>query len=452
MTWLTIDSGNLFVRSRYEELWQLIEQEFLVWREPPGAVTNRNERILILGNTGIGKTAALNYFLRCALKKKYRVMFETRERRFYFHDDTMEWELISDRDLRQPSGDRSVLLLVDHQQDRSPVWRDAFTVAPVSPDPANYKEFKKNRCLRLWMPLTSKSELIAMNDVEPQLTDKVLLERLEQFGPIPRLVFEKETNQEGISVDLEGKVKAFDFVKCCESNMLCTGELPEEKDGLSWWILHVTTENLKVPGKINWATPQIMHRVLERFRGTRLKQLESEIAAQLNQPRALHAPDGEFEYWSCHVIASGRRVETWEPYYEGGQCKLRQSSKKHFELPANDVVLIRTIADVAVLVKQPGKMFYSQLSNEPLCDAAAVHNNELLLFQMTIGQEHNFKKASWRNYCKAAKQAGIGCIRFVFVVPHRNNFRVSKDQVNTFSEDKFGLPTFLEIAEVCPSE
>jgi hypothetical protein len=291
-----------------------------------------------------------------------------------------------------------------------------------------------------------------MNAVEPQLTGSVLLERLEQFGPIPRLVFEKEINQEAISADLEGKIKAFDFVKCRKSNMLHTGELPEEKDGLSWWILHVTTKNLKVPGKINWATPVIMHRVLERFRGNRLRELESEIAAQLNQPRALHAPDGEFEYWSCHVIASGRRVGTREPYYEGGQCKLRQSPKQHFELPANDVVLIRTIADVPELVKQPGKLFYSQLSNEPLCDAAAVHNNELLLFQMTIGQEHNFKEASWRSYCKAAKQAGIACIRFVFVVPHQNNFRASNDQVNIFSKDEVGLPTFLEVAEVCPSE
>ncbi len=36
--------------------------------------------------------------------------------------------------------------------------------------------------------------------------------------------------------------------------MLSSGELPESKEGLSWWVLHVTTEDLRGPSRIDWAT------------------------------------------------------------------------------------------------------------------------------------------------------------------------------------------------------
>ncbi len=176
------------------------------------------------------------------------------------------------------------------------------------------------------------------------------------------------------------------------------------------------------------------------------------ITEELSRPSALHAPDGEFEYWSCHVIASDRSVDLWDPYYDGGQCKFKKSvNKASIQLPANDVVLIRTIANVTELVKHPGAIFYSQISNEPLCDAAAVLNNELLLFQMTIGKDHSLKEQTLRSCCKAAKEAQLQRVRFVFVVPHLNNFCVKGAQIRLFDTD-FGLPVALHVAEVRPSK
>jgi hypothetical protein len=138
-------------------------------------------------------------------------------------------------------------------------------------------------------------EILAMNTVEPRLGNEVILSRLDNFGPVPRrLVFEKEGKQEAILADLAGRIDAFDFSECRRSNMVHTGELPEEKDGLLWWILHHVTimENLKVPSKIDWATPEIMRKGLQRYHGDCLKELKAEIAELLNQPGALHAPDG----------------------------------------------------------------------------------------------------------------------------------------------------------------
>ncbi len=61
------------------------------------------------------------------------MLFETRERRFYFHDGTVEWEELSGIELARHRYYRSVLLLVDHQQGQPPPFCAAFTVAPVSP-------------------------------------------------------------------------------------------------------------------------------------------------------------------------------------------------------------------------------------------------------------------------------------------------------------------------------
>jgi len=448
MSWFTLRSRHLFVRSRYEDLWRVVDEKFCICKDTE--LPNSFQRILLLGNTGIGKTVALNYFLVRALQKNYRVLFETREMRYYFHDDTMEWEDILESGLRHHRSFPDVLFLVDHEIGKSPPCVPAFTVAPVSPDPANYGEFKKNRVLRLWMPLTSREELVAMNSIEPMFDENKLEERLQEFGPIPRLVFADDDGLRGNRVDLSGKIKSFDFLRCQQSGMLLSGELPEDKGGLSWWILHVTTRDLRAPSKISWATHGIMNKVLEKFQGRYLIQLESQIASLLSNPGALHSPDGEFEYWACHVIASGRDLQLFSPRYQGGKCVL-DSSGDVVKLPPKDVVLIRTIADVSVLVQNTGVVYYSQHQSEPLCDAAAVENKELLLFQMTIGKDHSFKEQTWRQYCKAAKTANLTRVRFIFVVPHQGNFCVSQAQVRLFESD-FGIPTSLHVAELRPND
>jgi|JI10StandDraft_1071094.scaffolds.fasta_scaffold72197_2 hypothetical protein len=447
MSWFTIRSRHLFVRSRYEELWRVIDEKFCIYKDTDTA--NSFEAILLLGNTGIGKTVALNYFLLRALEKNYLVLFETRKMRYFFHDDTMEWEKLSGTELDNHRYDSSVLFLVDHEIGKSPPCVHAFTVAPVSPDPANYGEFKKNRVLRLWMPLTSREEVVAMNTVEPKFDTQKLEERLQEFGPIPRLVFADDDGVRANQDDLAAKIVSFDFLRCQQSGMLRSGELPEDKGGLSWWILHVSTDDLKGPSKIVWATQGIMRKVLEKFKGRNLSQLESQIASLLNNPGALHAPDGEFEYWACHVIASGREMELSSPCYEGGKCVY--SSAGVVQLPRNDVIPIRTIADVSELAHHTGVVYYSQRPNEPLCDAAAVHNNELYLFQMTIGKDHTFKEKSWKNYCVAAKAAKLERVRFVFVVPHQGKFCVSAEQVRLF-QSNFGIPNTLHVVELRPSD
>ncbi len=282
MTWLTLKSRHLFVRSCYQGLWQMIDEKFCIYKDTE--IGNREERILVLGNTGIGKTVALNYFLKQALEKGYRVLFETRGKRFYFHDGIMEWEDLWEGGLRAVRSDSSVLFLVDHEIEKSPPCVEAFTMAPVSPNPVNYEEWGKNRCSRLWVQLTTEAEFDSMNSVEPLLSDPELRRRLDLYGPIPRVMF--QFDQESCELMLRTKIVSLDYGACRKLGVFMSGELPESKHGLScWWVLRVTTNNLKGPTNITWATKDIMSKVLERYRGQHLRELEAEIAVLLNDPR-----------------------------------------------------------------------------------------------------------------------------------------------------------------------
>ncbi len=204
----------------------------------------------MLGNTGIGKTVSLNYFLRRVLQRGYRVLFETREMRYFFHDGTVEWEMLSQKELETFRYYRSVLLLVDHQQGQPPPFCDAFIVAPVAPDAVTCSEWHKNRCFRLWMPLTTCAEVMAMNQIEPRLDEGLLREWMAECGPIPRHLFEKDRKSAERLVS--SKIAAFDFAKCRTLGLLQSGELPD-----TWDVLHVTTKDLRSPSRVNWASPWV---------------------------------------------------------------------------------------------------------------------------------------------------------------------------------------------------
>jgi hypothetical protein len=135
-----------------------------------------------------------------------------------------------------------------------------------------------------------------------------------------------------MNVELESRIVLFDFEKCQQYGMLYSAELPTNFKGLSWWVLNVTTDDLRFPSKIFWATPTIMNRILARYVNNNLVKLESIIAKQLLNPSLLEL-DGEFQYWACAKIASGVALELSKPAYVGNECKLEPFDKS-ITLPA----------------------------------------------------------------------------------------------------------------------
>ena len=189
--WPTLGATTLFIRNSYDKLWEIILELFQKYQHAELGI--QIMRVLLLGTTGIGKTAALNYFLIRALKTGIKVLFESREYRYFFSDGTVLKSDVLFGGLSEHRHDRSVLLLIDHQINCSPPICSAFTVAPMSPDPLYYKEFEKNDCCTLWMPLTTEAEIIAMNKCSDSPMDAMeLTRRIELFGPIPRQVFKHD--------------------------------------------------------------------------------------------------------------------------------------------------------------------------------------------------------------------------------------------------------------------
>ena len=86
-SWLTLESSVLFVRRCYDDLWDKLD---LLYKASQAPGSDKMRRVLLLGTPGIGKTVSMNYFLHRALNVGYKVLFETRERRFYFHDGVVE--------------------------------------------------------------------------------------------------------------------------------------------------------------------------------------------------------------------------------------------------------------------------------------------------------------------------------------------------------------------------
>jgi hypothetical protein len=442
--WFTTDSPLLFVRNCYERLWDLVNERYLAWVN--GTVVNAPKRLLLIGTTGIVKTVSMNYFMLCALKAGYKVLFETREKRFFLHDGVMESEELDDKELRVIArDDRKVFFLVDHKQGEEPPMVPAFTVAAVSPDRKSYKEFKKHDCFVLWMPLTTANEIIAMNSKEWKLGESVLEARLNGYGPIVRHVF--RFDQEDAKRDLKTKIKSFDYDTCLKRDILMSSDVPAEFVGMSWWVLHVTTENFRVASKVLWGSRYIMQKVLANYDQSRLQELEKIIADGLASPDRSHDVDGEFQYWSCQRLAGGLEVNTFNAKYVGGKCTYDVAGV--IQLPPGQIKMVRALPSVTEMVQHNGVVHYSKLTNEPLCDAAVVLGNELCLFQMTIGEMHDFKNRPWVAYCKAATVAGLAKVRFVFLVPFKDKFRVQQSHIQVFG-GTFGIPVSLEVAEVIP--
>jgi hypothetical protein len=203
MKWLALESSNLFVRQSYNRMWQYIEESY--------------------------------------------------------------FDVVLGKKLRQYRKHRDVLVLHDHQPGNEPplVFDGAFVVAPVSPDLKNYHEYFKHKILDLWMPLTTTSELVAMNSIEPQLEGSELQQRIATYGPIPRQVF--AVSQKAFLDKLTGKINSFELGRNF-LHMLSNAELPENKHGLSWWIVHVdATKDLQGVSKICWASEDIFNRVITRL-------------------------------------------------------------------------------------------------------------------------------------------------------------------------------------------
>ena len=196
---------------------------------------------------------------------------ETRLSRYFFEpgkDDVWRESVSLGKELERLRVDPSLLLFHDHLARIEPPLLDAgaFTVAAVSPDVINYKEYVKHKCMKIWLPLPSQEEIRGMKQViNPNMSDEELDERISKVGRNVRLIF--GPNFQETLEELNRKIESFDVSSFLKSRMSYEAMLPSDKNGLSWWVVNVdASSDLQRPGNIFWASKYIEHEVLSSLR------------------------------------------------------------------------------------------------------------------------------------------------------------------------------------------
>jgi hypothetical protein len=445
LEWPFVDSRHLFVRNYFDPLWSEIKGVYYENQPPTSKFQTR--RILVLGNSGIGKTAFLNYVLYQALQEGIPVLAETREDRYYFDGDMAAYEDVHlDVTLRKKRKDTRVLFLHDHQPFSEPPiipGRGALTIAPVSPDPKHCHEFSKHMCRTRWVPLPTISEIAAMNSIGSQLPQSELQDRLELYGPIPRSIFDDE--QEERRRRLESKISSFKLGQQFEE-MLLKAELPEDKHGLSWWVVHVdAAENLKAPIAIDWASEPIRQKVWENQAKQRESDLEDYISKRLTFPTLL-GPRDEYQAWAAFRIANGTKLH-FLPVNTNKNKVL--GCEEDFCLNAHSATPVSHL-DLPLILNAPGRLYYSRKENEALCDAATFCGDTLFLFQMTTGETHRVSRPGFTVWVTKIKRQEenpnrIRKLHLIFVVPFQDTFALTPAQMDN-------VPPSSEDLEICVSK
>ena len=435
--WLTLESPTLIIRPEYEKMWDMINPQFLAHRE--NRRLSEYKSCLIKGNPGIGKTASANYLMIRALQDGQPVLFETRMDRYFFDpkkDDAVREDVaLVGTELRRKRNDINVICFHDHLPDTEPPQIDAgsFVVAPVSPNLKNFHEFQKHDCMDLFMPLPTAEDIRVMRailwdqyddkEIKPgkYVSEEDVEKRLEIFGPIPRLIFR---NFSRAKHQLKSKITGFDVEKASRT-MLMDAIIPQDKSGLSWWILNVDSSDLEEPTSIDWASDHIRKRVLNEYAKSHLISLEKAIAKSLHNPLAVEVVTSMFEHWSIMSIAGGRKLEPTEMKVD--KKEILESKSQVIQLEAHDVVRTIDHPSLQVLEEKKDTVFYSTKPNAKAYDASFLtSSNELVLIQSTIGKTHSIKiKApdGGTNIVEEAVKAKMK-VRFVFVVPSKRNFKV----------------------------
>ena len=287
-------------------------------------------------------------------------------------------------------------------------------------------------------PLTTMNEIIAMNSVDQRLPLSDLKNRIGIYGPIPRLVF--SLNQARTMRTLQIKMGSFD-VGPNFKRMIASGELPMEKNGLSWWVVHIDA-NLEEISRIHWASDYIFNCVMTRIANENLSQLEDYIASTLkSRIPHLTPPTAEYQRWAASKIANGTSLTFIHLLGDSEQMKKTERFSRHTMQSVTST--LSCVKDKNTILESQNILFYSNKLTEALCDAIMMTKDILYLFQMTIGKKHNINVKTLEKYHKYAKENGVKtCL--VFLVPDEVLFTLPESELAEIPEGVFVVKAELQ--------
>jgi hypothetical protein len=240
--------------------------------------------------------------------------------------------------------------------------------------------------------------------------------------------------------------------------MIRTAQIPiNQKDGLSWWIIHVDSTEDLLGSKIKWATPSIHEKVMENFTEKKLSHLEDYISQSLRIPsHEAPAPTKEYEIWVNNKIAEGMNLKLYKFSSDGKSTQVLE-----------DLVLLKSelvrgnfytfnIADLKF--RYGGKLLTSTHPKAVLCDGAIIINEKLILIQHTISGKHSLNEKGLKDYAEDAKKNGLNELLLIYFVPQLSNFRILPktdwDQAQAIIQEqsKSNMKIKVRVAELSPKE
>ena len=199
--WLQTESKVLFVRSCYNDIWGQIDQHYFTGGQ---FVTDRRtvDGFVVSGNPGIGKSCFLDFCLHKLLEMRKSVCYfygKDNSAIIFKADGTVEEYKIADNHDGAFASEVDFLLIDPPENGdanflggRKGLKKKKFILA-VSPDRNNCQAIRKDTStIELYMGTCSLQESKGMRVTcyEQEVTEERLVLRYEEFGGIPRCLFQ----------------------------------------------------------------------------------------------------------------------------------------------------------------------------------------------------------------------------------------------------------------------
>jgi hypothetical protein len=267
-SFLQRDLVEIFIRDSYQKLFEKI---LCFYNE-------RQAGVLLTGNPGIGKSVFLRFALYCFLELGKVIAFEAAEQnKVYIFKPGEEPKTYSGDLAYLPElEDRATIFLHDPKAGQEPLQADAFTILASSPNPMNYKGFRKQiKVHTLYMPVWKLGELLTCsNSLKSwKLSPETITQRFSVFGGIPRFIEKYDEYYPDL-------IAAIEF--CDTDSLLTTATKPDLFAKFSHKILHYDVSSSFQAKSMTFASDFVFKRLVEQW------ELKSKQALEIFVFRTTH--------------------------------------------------------------------------------------------------------------------------------------------------------------------
>mmetsp|Transcript_1142 Transcript_1142/g.1461 ORF Transcript_1142/g.1461 Transcript_1142/m.1461 type:complete len:538 (+) Transcript_1142:34-1647(+) len=403
--------SELIVRDCYKKLFDIILDSY---------GTAESQGTIVTGNPGIGKSYFLFYCLFRFIKLGKTVVFESSQQNSYWlyrpNEATLCLEGVSPEDVfLEQLRSRSTVFLFDPNKD-SPTSVKAFTIIAASPQIENFKEFFKTEGVnKLFMPGWSRAEVEKMPS---SLTSDQKSEMYQKYGGIPRYI----KNDLKWGAILFGKVDA-----CNPTDVIKSAGLLENYRESHMLLQYVVNDDYQVES-VQFASNYIFELLIKKWE-TSNKEALNLFFHETKAIKGLGVARGKvFEVLAHRVLVKGGTYRTRKLGTTSGS-----SSSSAATIDTNDFEIGELKHNyfnniVGVDFTKNDEYWQPTSGGLTAIDSLAIVNNDLLLFQITINEQHGIKHKGIEDVVDVSSPTTNNTLKVYFVVPD--------DQFASYPEQK----------------